>query len=41
MLLLALITAFIYLRGRAGSRNTAAAVLSEEEEIRLNEILKE
>jgi cytochrome c-type biogenesis protein CcmH len=41
MLLLALITAFIYLRGRASSRNTAAIALSEEEETRLNEILKE
>ncbi|WP_456391303.1 cytochrome c-type biogenesis protein [Profundibacter sp.] len=41
LLFLALITGFIYLRGRATAQNVAGAALSKDEEARLAEILKE
>lgn len=41
LLLLALMTGFVYLRGRSGAQNAADAGLSKDEEARLAEILKD
>ncbi len=41
LLLLAMITGFFYLRGRANAQTAAGKALTEEEEQRLAEILKE
>jgi len=41
LLLLALISGFVYLRGRSTAQNVAGADLSKDEEARLAEIMKE